>query len=342
VAELLEDGPTIEDDPLRSMATDLSSPHLIVTGSYSGRVCVWDWRMAEQKWTPEFSDQLSCLAIAKTAARSFLAAGDFNGYLFIYDLSLGQRLREPIQAGERIEALTAFVMDGEPYCAVAVGLKHEGEYIPIPYRGYVIRIWNLDTGGEYETHLRDEDSKRLRGSSQHSEWALTLPSKYLREKGINCVAVDYLKDEPVVVAGGPHGEIYKWNLRTLKTTRTDYQSMTNYVQSLTTGEVLGQKNVLFGLDNGALNLMDLASGEILRSIPDAHENGIKAVAIMEIEAQPRLLSGGADGVIKVWSPDLKELYRIEIEDSVVGVAPLTDDRIAVAASRGLINLKLHC
>ena len=63
---------------------------------------------------------------------------------------------------------------------------------------------------------------------------------------------------------------------------------------------------------------------------------------MEIEAQPRLLSGGADGVIKVWSPELKELYRIEIEDAIVGIAPLTDDRVAVATSRGLIILKLRC
>ena len=113
VAELLEDGPIIEDDPLLSIATDLSSPHLIVTGNYSGRVRVWDWRTAGQKWAHEFSDNLiSCLAIARTAARSFLATGDFNGRLFIYDLSLGQRLHEPIRAGERIEALTAFVMDG--------------------------------------------------------------------------------------------------------------------------------------------------------------------------------------------------------------------------------------
>ena len=128
-----------------------------------------------------------------------------------------------------------------------------------------------------------------------------MPSKYLREKSINCVAVDYLKDEPVVVAGGPHGGIYKWSLRALKTAPTYHSAMTHYVQSLTTGEIRGQKVILFGLDHGALNLMDLASGKILQSIPNAHKRGIKAVAVMEIEAQPRLLSGGADGVIKVWS-----------------------------------------
>src|SRR5262249_23139726 len=116
VAELLEDGPIIEDDPLCSMAADISAAHLIATGNASGQTRIWDWRAAEQKWTDTFSERpISSLAIARTTTRSLLAAGDSIGRLFIYDLSLGLRLREPIQVGERIEDLTGFVMDGAAY-----------------------------------------------------------------------------------------------------------------------------------------------------------------------------------------------------------------------------------
>ena len=224
VAELMEDGPIIEGGRLWSMATDSSSPNLIVTlsspnwgveGKDSVQVRAWDWRTAEQKWAHEFSDHpISCLAVARTDSRSFLVAaaspsflmgGDFEGSLLIYDLSLGRRLREPIRVGTDIKALTAFMMDGALYCAAVVGLKREDKHKV--YRRNAVRIWNLDTGGEYETRLRNKDGNWLPGSPEYTEWAMTFPSEYPYDED-SCVAVDYLEDEPVVVAGGLKGKIY--------------------------------------------------------------------------------------------------------------------------------------
>jgi WD40 repeat protein len=86
--------------------------------------------------------------------------------------------------------------------------------------------------------------------------------------------------------------------------------------------------------------MDLAGGEILQSVSNAHKGWVTAVAAMEIEGSPRVLSGGADGIVKIWSPDLEELYRIEIEDQIVSIAPMMEGRVVVAASRGLMMLTL--
>jgi WD40 repeat protein len=334
IAELLEGAPVFEDDPLENVIAD-SATGMIVTGSTRGFLRARDARDGTIKWEAKTADSsITGLAAITIADRAFLAVGNSNGDLFVYDLSVGGRLHGPIQTGSRINSLAAFEWNGAPYCAAAVRMEQPTS------KAHVVRVWNLDNGQEHDTHIDEQDSRWVRHSDEYIDWALTLSSNYMREKPLNCVAVDHLMGEPLVVAGGPHGEIYKWCLRNLEVAHTRYQAMTRYVQSLATGELRGQTVILFGLEDGTLNLMDLAGGEILQSVSNAHKGWVTAVAAMEIEGSPRVLSGGADGIVKIWSPDLEELYRIEIEDQIVSIAPMMEGRVVVAASRGLMMLTL--
>ena len=75
-------------------------------------------------------------------------------------------------------------------------------------------------------------------------------------------------------------------------------------------------------------------------IAKAHGSAVRAVALAQIESMSCLISGGEDGIIKIWSSSLEEIYNIEIEEEINSLAPLSDSQLAVATARGLLVLKL--
>ena len=81
------------------------------------------------------------------------------------------------------------------------------------------------------------------------------------------------------------------------------------VTALATTELGGRAVVVSGGEDGALHVLDLATGEALSGSGTlfGHEGAVWAVALGELDGRPIAVSGGEDATVRVWDLTLVKL-----------------------------------
>jgi WD40 repeat protein len=293
-----------------------------IAGYGSSKVWVWQSSDRALRWSSEVSTGGSNrFSITELDGRAILVTGEYK-LLQAYDMTDGRSVFEPIQIDGSIYALATHIVDGEPLCFLAVAM--EGTSLA-PH--YVVRVWNLRSGVEYNTKV-------------HSEWAFKLGRGW-EDVPLICFYYELSDGTPLVLAAGRPNFVQMWDLRTLHAIAElkipgKYDSY--QVLSLVCVRFASRDIAVAGRENGVICIWDLESRSLLKEIPQAHRSRVQAIA--KPEFGDILLSGGDDGILKVWSASFDELLQIEIGASVNGIAPLTGNEVAIASDQGLLVLKL--
>lgn len=319
-----------------SLVAVAANDAMIVTGNTDiggSDLRLWD-AGGRLLWGRRFGQEtVKDLAVADVDGISMILCGTGRGLLHFVSTLDGSNLREPIEVGEDITAISVHRVKGGPTAFVAMRSKAQG-----PKRFYAVRAWNLPTGEEIDTMNPGPDFLR---KDDEKHWGLEAMG-YYRNKILSCVDALEWEGSTFVVFGGPNGEMRAMGLESLQEVdRWQVGREGDYVHSLAVEVCDGRPVAFAGDEKGILVARDLASAQDgSPRLESAHRGDITALLVRHTEAGFCVVSGGEDGAVNFWRADLTHMARIETERPVTGLAFVGPDRLAVATDRGLTLLRL--
>lgn len=224
-----------------------------------------------------------------------------------------------------------------------------------------VRVWNLATGRLYATFDKpliwtltvaeiDDVPHVVSGWMDGTVqiWNLITGDIYAEiphaHKGrINAIVIAYLDKQPLIVSGGDDGALRVWMLADDQPFREIPKAHLDEISAVAIAHINGAPHIVSGGKDGAIriwdlaDLADLATGRPSVEIPDAHDRGVDAVAVAELEMQSLVVSGGSDGCIRTWDlttglPDL-EIPNAHVESiKAVAVVELEKQYCIVSGS----------
>lgn len=233
------------------------------------------------------------------------------------------------------EPLRAIPIDGTP--ARLRTAQWQGRTLAlVTVRGqrsaWALRIWDLDSGEEVPTSFayqlrHGEEDKHMHGLAA-VEGGTSVRLAFASSYGKVMVA-DFSGPLPERSA---YPRAYKeWPIPGARDA---------YVESLAACQGALDALLAAGTESGLLALWDLHSGEIRATREAAHLSDISALAFDDRGVEPVLVSGGEDGVLRFWTPELEEVFRLDVGEPVTALAWVGAGRLAVGSRRGVVMLDL--
>ena len=109
-----------------------------------------------------------------------------------------------------------------------------------------------------------------------------------------------------------------------------------YVRSLAGGVVGGVPHIFGGDSDGLLFRGDALTQEVnLRQRRQAHRGAIPVLTLRETPQRCVLVSGGHDGWVRFWTPDLEQLLEIDVRQPVTSLSWLGNE-LANATDGGVL------
>ena len=248
------------------------------------RICWGHWARPDRNvLLGQHEDEVQSVAIATADGAPVAISSGGDGTVRVWDLRTGTARATP-QSGHTgsVKALAAGDVDGVP---VAVSGGGDG----------TVRVWDLRTGtarGQLTGHSSD----------------------------VTAVAVGAIDGVPVAVSGGSDGTVRVWDMRTGTARGEPLTGHTRPVKALAVGEVDGCPVAVSGGGDGLVRVWDLRAGtargepfaahspdvgglpvEEVARIPElVAMAGVTALAVGEVDGCPVAVSGGGDGLVRVW------------------------------------------
>jgi WD40 repeat protein len=329
-AEEQHSEPTQRFDPntdhLTSLVAGQVSCDLLIGATDSGKVIVWNWRTREIVWGARLlGSGIRALSVHQLGSDAVIIAGDRSGDVMCAALNSGALLAGPTHVGEDVFAIASHA-DGEgSWCAAACKQK--------------------DAFGRYEIVFLEVPSLHLVGNR--------LELFAYRDKTLYCV--DFVCDGVTsqLLAAGPDGFVRTWRLdRSVPQIANDYMTplvfhdlrgneshINSYVLCLAAGDFGAGPVLAAGMDEKELVVWDLRTGSVLHEVANAHATGITSIAVGDEHRPFAYITGSRDGILRMWSANLKPVYEIDCETEVSGIALLPDDHLAIATTSGLLVLR---
>jgi WD40 repeat protein len=167
-----------------------------------------------------------------------------------------------------------------------------------------------------------------------------------QDKTLFCVAVAEGRDHTVLYAAGPFSFVHAWSL-TADAVKDigDYwvqpHRHAKYVWALSAGTLNQRAVVAAGNEEGILSVWDASTKNEIAQVHQADEQGITAIAFLNDNRG--LISAGRSGLITLWSTEIKQIERIDIQQPILGLSMLvtTGNRVVVTTALGLFALDLR-
>jgi WD40 repeat protein len=196
---------------------------------------------------------------------------------------------------------------------------------------YCARAWTLPAGKEVPT------SK----AKNAFDPALTISGYYRTKVLYAVVPVDHA-GVPLVGMAGPGGEIRVMELPTLaEVAEWRGGDQNDYVHSMTGAVINGVPQFFAGDESGRLFCGTAETPPSHRRLNrDAHARHVFALSLRQSPGGWRLVSGGADGRVRVWTTDLKLVHEIEAGRPVYALTWVGDD-LVVGTDRGMMCLRVN-
>ena len=283
-------------------------------------------------------------SLAVGAGGAELLAGGTDGRIYRLDAATGGERQPALAAGSAVHALVVRPTAWGEQVFAAVDVKNQsGESLCFT------RAWSLSTGAEIPTWTSKAGPEVLQGEFQWSmgeivvngfEPALALPG-YNRTKLLFGLTAFEFAGRTVVALAGPHGLVRVMDAGAL----TEVVSWVgggsgSYVHSLAGGVVGGVPYVFGGDLSGVLFRGGTSPEEVVLRRHQAHRGFISVVTLRETPRGGLLASGGNNGWVRVWAPDLERLVEINAESPVTSLVWLGDD-LMIATDRGVLCVKVQ-
>ncbi|MEW2378588.1 caspase family protein [Micromonospora sp. NPDC047812] len=223
----------------------------------------------------------------------------------LWDLRTRRRVGAPLHHTDSVRAIRCVDLDGAP---VAVSTAANG----------TVRVWNLDVAV--------------------TDASAVLPGHTEPFNAAACAVVD---DRIVIIAGG--GEVDSrqdgvavWDLADGTLIGEPFGRKVGWVSALATVRT-GDTTVavLAGGETSSLELWDIATAQTFGNLLEGHEGFVHDVAAANVGGRPLVISGGSDGVPRVW--DLADGSCVTLPAAGVDVA--TDiaaiDKVAIGDDGGV-------
>jgi len=330
--------PTITD--VRSLA---GWGDTLFLGTQSGAVSAWD-RAGNQLWSRDLTPN-AIQSLAVSAGGAELLAGGTDGKIYRLDTATGGEWQPALAAGSAVHDLVVQPTARGEQVFAAIEVRAESG---LDSRLYFTRAWNLSTGAEIPTWKSKVGPEVLRGEF---EWTLgytrvngfepaLAPGGYYRTKSLNGITAFEFEGRTVVaLAAGLHGEVRMMDAGALEELNAWVGGSSGaYVQCLAGGVVGGVPYVFGGDERGQLFR---GGTPPLRQRPQAHRGPISVLTLHETPRGWVVASGGGDGLVRFWTPDLERLIEIDAGRPVISLAWLGDD-LVIAADRGVLCVTVRC
>jgi WD40 repeat protein len=295
----------------------------VVGLSGASELCCWStagqvlWKKQERYVTK--------VALGILDGREIIVTGSGDGELGVLAADDGHPLCKSAKLSDgAIEALTLHESGGTLFALASCYLQGEGGRPE-----YVARVWELRTFTEIKTRkpaLFTEDSfLRIPGYSG---------------KQLVCIAASDLNGECVISLAGAAGLVRSVALPTWR----QFDSWcggerANSVRTLASCWQNGEIVIYGGDDSGRLFARNLLTKcEYCPRVDNAHRSSVDALCTVNSGDYAYVVSGGYEGVLKIWSPTLRLLGQIETERPVVQIVPIGTEHLAVAMDRGMVFL----
>lgn len=263
------------------------SPPLVVTACNNGKVTVWDLSSAKivfELYDEDHEDWILALGVFTPIEGSTLPpmviAGCYDGASLVYNLTNGKKLGElDDEHNDYIAAIAVFSPRKGDHCA------------PFVVTGSADRtaiVWSLKTL-EKLYHLKDE----------HDDTICNI-AIYVPPKGSG--------QDPQILTGSEDESVVVWDFKnekpisTIRDEMKDSSSMNAIAVYAAPDESAGPI-VITGNEGGHVYIWDLATGALLRSMKEQHQDGIFSVVVFaptDDHSSPFFVTGSADGTAVVW------------------------------------------
>ena len=251
---------------------DLDGRPVVISGA-GGDEAVRVWELATGKPVTAFTghgDGVAAVTVAELGGRLVVVSGGSVGTVRVWDLGAGETVGEPLT--------------GHSFGVAAAAVAELGGRPVVVSGGYdAVRVRELATGAPVGEPF-----------TGHSG-------------GVWAVAVAELGGRLVVVSGGQDGTVRVWDLATGKPV-TAFTGHSGGVAAVAIAQLDGRPVVVSGDEEGAVRVWELATGETVaaftghsRGVAEfAHSRGVAAVAVVDLDGRPVVVSGGEDGAVRVW------------------------------------------
>ena len=187
---------------------------------------------------------------------------------------------------------------------------------------YAVRLWDLASG----TEVRAPE-----------DWlSLSLPG--WKDKELTSVTFIELPGQLLVAGAGRAPGVPIWDVATFEEELTVSAPTQTAITSLVACEADAGEVLVAGSHDGGVFAWTIPDGEPQITLPDAHDGPV-AVGRADWGGTNAVLTGGRDGILRVWSTrSWRCELTIPLREFIQAIAPASNGDVLVATLRGLVSL----
>jgi WD40 repeat protein len=252
---------------------------MVVTGHRDGALRRWDAVTGDRIGRPMtgHEEEVNSIVLARVGERDLIVSGSSDHTVRMWDAVTGQPAGQPL-AGHT-----------DRVTSTAVGWVSDRAMIVSGSWDATARMWELDMSGGYPLAGHDME--------------------------VTSVATGQLGGRSVVVSGSLDRTLRMWDpvfgepaaapLHTYDPGAINLGKVGMAVLSVATSRIGSQGEAVCGLDDGAVQVWDLAAGRPIASTPWEHAHarhavGAESVVLGQAGNRTVIVSGGQDGRVKIW------------------------------------------
>jgi WD40 repeat protein len=331
-----------------------SQETIVVSGSRDGTVRTWT--LSEDQHATEsrhVSHDGSVIAVAmrQLPGQEMVVSSGFDSTIRRWHLSDGAPAGQPL------------VLESEAWGARAVAVaERDGRWLIAAGGGHRVQLWDFDSGERLQAFtghtgpirgvaIGDRQGRpvivsastdstiRIWDPTTAAQLGDALTTGY--DKSVEAIAITRWNGRTLVVSGGGERNISTWDLECGRQIGEPLEGHDDYVRALAIGDIDGRHIIVSGGDDRTVRMWDLDERTPIGEPFVQHEDWVRAVGIGEIQGHSVILSAGKDRVVRVWSPSGDLLRTIDIESGIYGMSVYAGSTVILAASKGLVALRLN-
>lgn len=271
----------------------------IVSGSFDGKLLVWDARTGRSIGEPFEGHRGSILSVAFSPDGSKIVSGASDTTLRLWDAQSGQPIRDPLEGHRGTIRSVAFSPDGTRLASgsddgtLCLWDVETGKLLRDPLKGH--------QGSVRSVTFSPDGSKIVSGASDGTLriWDARSGKLFgdpLQAHQGSILSVDFSSDGSKIVSGASGGTLRLWDAQTHAPIGDSLKGHQGFVLSVAFSPD-GSK-IVSGASDRTLRIWDARAGEQIGGPLEGHQGSVWSVAF-NLDGT-RIVSGASDRTLRIW------------------------------------------